>query len=469
MTHHMIIDGEATEGAGSFDVINPATGDVLGQGPTASQEQVTAAIEAARRAQPAWAARSSEERAAMLNQVADVFEANAAALAELITKEQGKPLSGPGSMFEMEAAVGFTRVPAMLDLPPEVVFEDETRVDELHYDPLGVVAAIAPWNWPVMIAVWQIMPAVRMGNTVVIKPSELTPLGTLELVRLINTVLPPGVVNAVSGDGEVGSWLVSSSDVDKIMFTGSVATGKKVAAAASASLTRTTMELGGNDPAIIMGDVDPAAIAEGLFWGSFINMGQTCACAKRLYVHDDVYDAVVDGLVSLAEAMPMGDGLEEGNVLGPIQNKAQFDKVASFVDQAKASGATIRTGGAPMEGNGYFYPITIVTDICDDALLVAEEQFGPAIPVIRFSDNEEAIAKANADELGLGASVWSSDVEQAKAVAKRLQAGTVWINQHGAVHPMVPFGGAKGSGFGVEFGVDGLKAVTQPKALSTAK
>lgn len=303
----------------------------------------------------------------------------------------------------------------------------------------------------------------------VIKPSEYTSIGTLEMVRLIAEVLPPGVLNTVSGTGEVGGWLVENPDVDKIMFTGSSATGAKIAAAAARNLTPTTIELGGNDAAIVLPDADPKAIAMDLFWGAFLNMGQTCACAKRLYVPDALHDAVVAELKAIAEAMPMGDGAQPGIAMGPIQNRMQFDKVRRLVDEARAGGATIVCGGEPRAGAGNFYPLTLVTDIADGASLVDEEQFGPVLPVIRYRDIDDAIAQANRVDVGLGASVWGTDIEQARAVASRIEAGTVWINQHGAIHPMVPFGGVKGSGWGLEFGIDGLKAVTQPQVISLKK
>jgi acyl-CoA reductase-like NAD-dependent aldehyde dehydrogenase len=376
----------------------------------------------------------------------------------------------PGARFEAWGCEVWTQVPASLDMPVEVAFEDETRRDEVHRKPFGVIAAaIAPWNWPLLIAIWQIIPSLRAGNTVVIKPSEYTSIGTLEMVRLIAEVLPPGVLNTVSGAGDVGALLVENRDVDKVMFTGSNATGARIAAAAARNLTPTTMELGGNDAAIVLPDADPKAIAMGLFWGAFLNMGQTCACAKRLYVPESLHDAVVAELKGLAESMPMGNGMEPGIAIGPIQNRMQYDKVVSLVEDAKANGATIVCGGKETGGAGNFYPVTLVTNIADGVSLVDEEQFGPVLPIIKYKDVESAIASANRLDAGLGASVWSSDLEKAKSVASRVQAGTVWINQHGAIHPMVPFGGVKGSGWGVEFGVDGLKSVTQPQVISVKK
>ena len=474
-TYDNIVNGRPVASARTFESRDPATGEVLGRVPVSSAEQVAAAVAAAKAAQPAWAARPDAERQALLMKVAETIKANADYLARWVTREQGKPLGGvgpdqvPGARFEIWGCEVWTQVPASLPLEAETVFEDDTRRDELHRKPYGVIAAIAPWNWPLLIAIWQIVPSLRAGNTVVIKPSEYTSIGTLELVRLIAEVLPPGVLNTVSGAGEVGALLVDNPDVDKIMFTGSSATGARIAAAAARHLTPTTMELGGNDAAIVLPDADPKAMAMGLFWGAFLNMGQTCACAKRLYVPESLHDAVVAELRALATAMPMGNGLDEGVVMGPIQNRMQFEKVVSLVDQARAGGATIVCGGEAPAGPGNFYPLTIVTDIADGASLVDQEQFGPVLPVIKYRDVEDAIASANRLDAGLGASVWSRDVERARAVAARLQAGTVWINQHGMIHPMVPFGGTKGSGWGVEFGVDGLKAVTQAQVISIKK
>ncbi|WP_343606464.1 aldehyde dehydrogenase family protein [Fluviicola sp.] len=468
-TYKFMIDGKLMDSEQSFEVRNPATGEVIGSAAVSTPADVERAVQSAKAAQKSWAAKSDEDRKKILLDVAQVLNDNAAYLAEWITKEQGKPLAGPGSLFEMQACVGWTQVPASLDLPVEVVFEDDTRRDELHRKPLGVVGAISPWNWPLMIAIWQIAPSLRAGNTVVLKPSEYTTIGTLEMVRLMNTVLPAGVLNVVSGDGSIGALLIENKDVNKIMFTGSTKTGRKIIDASKGNMARLTLECGGNDPAIVLPGTDAAKIAGDLFWGAFINMGQTCACAKRLYVHENDYEAVIGALDAVAAQMPMGNGLSEGIVLGPVQNKMQFDIVKGLVDDAKANGARIVRGGEPLGGDGYFYPITLVADIDNGTRLVDEEQFGPVLPIIKYKTIEEAIEKANDSESGLGASVWGTDLNEAARVAKQIVSGTVWINQHGAIHPMVPFGGAKDSGYGVEFGVEGLKAVTQPQIISIKK
>jgi acyl-CoA reductase-like NAD-dependent aldehyde dehydrogenase len=449
------------------EVLDPATGEVVGRVADRTADDVDAAVARVRAAQPAWAARPDAERIELLLRAADAVEAAAEPLAELLSREQGKPLDGPNARFEVGACAAWLRATAATELPVETVVDDgETRA-ELHYRPVGVVGAIGPWNWPMMITVWQVAPALRMGNTVVVKPSEYTPLSVLALVHVLNGVLPADVLTVVAGGREVGARLSAHPDVDKLMFTGSTATGQAIIRSSADTVKRLTLELGGNDAGIVLPDVDPQAIAEGLFWGAFINTGQTCAALKRLYVHTDVYDEVCAALVEVARAMPMGRGLDEGTVLGPLQNRAQYEVVARLVDAARDSGARILLGGDPdPDAPGHFYPTTLVADVDDDNPLVAEEQFGPALPIVRYDDVEEAIAMANRLDVGLGASVWGRDRDAARAVAARLQAGTVWINSHGGVHPMIPFGGVKQSGYGLEFGVEGLKAVAVPQVIN---
>ncbi|CAG7607680.1 aldehyde dehydrogenase family protein [Leucobacter soli] len=450
------------------EVRDPATDELIGTAPVQDVADLESAIDRAEAAQKSWAALGDAERSAYLHKAADAIKAAAEPLAELLSREQGKPLNGPNARFEVGGCEVWTRTAADTPLPVEVVIDDESGYAEMHYRPIGVVGAISPWNWPMMISIWQIAPSLRMGNTVVIKPAETTTLSVLALVTVMNQVLPEGVLNIVTGPGRtVGDALTRSPKIGKIMFTGSTPVGKRIIEASAGNVTRLTLELGGNDAGIVLPDADPAAIAEDLFWGGFINTGQTCAALKRLYVHDSIYDDVVKHLVEFAKNVPMGVGLDENNVLGPLQNRAQFDVVDGLVKAAKESGATVALGGDPdYDAPGNFYPTTIVTDIDPHNPLVVEEQFGPALPIIRYSDLDEAVALANELEVGLGSSVWSSDRSKALAVASRLQAGTTWINSHGGLHPMVPFGGAKQSGYGREFGVMGLKAVAEPHVIS---
>ncbi|KGF20014.1 aldehyde dehydrogenase [Arthrobacter sp. HMSC06H05] len=450
------------------EIKDPATGELVGYAPEPTVEDLDRAVVKAREAQKSWAAKSFEERANVMMAVADALDENAEQLAQLLSREQGKPLNGPNARFEVGACSAWLRATAAIEVKPEVLFDDESGKAELHWRPLGVVGAVGPWNWPMMITMWQIAPNLKMGNATVIKPSEYTPLSVLAMVSVMNRVLPEGLVQVIAGGRDVGEAFTAHKDIDKIMFTGSIETGKAIAKASAETLKRVTLELGGNDAGIVLDDVDPAAIAEDLFWGAFINTGQTCAALKRLYVPDSIYDEVVEELRKVAEAMPMGVGLGEENVLGPLQNQMQLDVVKRLVQAAKDGGARIVTGGEerPADEAGFFYPATLVADIDNDNPLVAEEQFGPALPIIRYTDVEEAIEMANGLEVGLGSSVWSSNRERALEVANRLEAGTTWINKHGAIDPRMPFGGAKQSGYGVEFALEGLKEVAQPHVIN---
>ncbi len=329
------------------EIFDPATGDVVGHAPDGTVADLDQAVSTARAAQPLWAALSDTERADVLLRAADAIEAAAEPLAELLSREQGKPLNGPNARFEVGACAAWLRATAATDLPGGPVFDDGEVHAEIHYRPVGVVGAIGPWNWPMMITVWQIAPALRMGNSAVVKPSEYTPLSVLALGEVLNSVLPDGVLTVVSGDGELGARLSSHPDIDKLMFTGSTATGQAIIRSSADTVKRLTLELGGNDAGIVLPNVDPVAIAEGLFWGAFINTGQTCAALKRLYVHTDVYDEVCSALVDMAQGMPMGRGLDEQNVLGPLQNQAQYDVVARLVEAAQDAGAKILLGATP--------------------------------------------------------------------------------------------------------------------------
>ncbi|WP_432511488.1 aldehyde dehydrogenase family protein [Kineococcus sp. SYSU DK001] len=457
------------EGEGE-EIFEPATGRLLGRAPRHTVDDLERALAAAGSAQAAWAGLGHAERSARLNRIADRIDAQAEALARLLAREQGKPLNGPNARFEVGACSAWLRAAAATVLEEEVVVDDGQQVSVLTYRPLGVVAAVGPWNWPLMITVWQVAPSLRMGNTVVVKPSEFTPLSVLALISIFAEELPEGVLTAVAGGRDVGARLVAHPAVRKIMFTGSTATGRKIVESSGANLARLTLELGGNDAGIVLPDADPAAIAQDLFWGAFINTGQTCAALKRLYVHESIHDEVVAALAEVAKAMPMGPSLDEDSVLGPVQNSMQFDVVAGLVEDARQRGGTIVTGGAPATDLGpLFYPITLVTGLHDGDPLVDQEQFGPALPIVKYTDVEDAIASANRLDVGLGGSVWSSDPARAQEVADRIEAGTVWINAHGNVHPMAPFGGVKSSGYGLEFGVEGLKHVAVPKVVTRRK
>jgi acyl-CoA reductase-like NAD-dependent aldehyde dehydrogenase len=458
--YELIIAGEKVATSEHMEIRDPATGDLVGECPVATRADLDRAVAAARDAYKSWSRSSDEERKAAVGRIADTIHANMEELAELLTREQGKPLNGMGSRFELHGAEAWARHTGSLDLPVEVLSDDESGRVELHRKPLGVVGSITPWNFPVLIAIWHIVPAIRTGNTVVLKPSPYTPLSTIRLVELLNEVLPKGVLNVVAGRDDLGQMMTEHPDIQKIVFTGSCATGKRVMQTASTTLKRVTLELGGNDAGIVLPDANPQEIAERLFWGAFINNGQTCAALKRLYVPDNIYEDLCQALVDYAGNVTVGHGLDENSVLGPIQNKMQFDKVVELVEDAKRSGARVLCGGEAPGGDGFFYPVTIVADASDGMRIVDEEQFGPVLPVIRYTDLEDAIERANGLDVGLGGSAWSSDAEKARQVAARLECGTAWINNHGAIKPFAPFGGVKGSGLGVEFGKLGLEEYT---------
>jgi acyl-CoA reductase-like NAD-dependent aldehyde dehydrogenase len=460
-----IVNGRPIAASSHIAVTSPSTGEVAGFMPAGTRQDLDKAIAAARSAFATWSVRPDAERQKLCLAIGEKIAANSEELARLLTLEQGKPLNGLGSRWEIGGARAWNDYTASLGISTEVLQDNNEGRVELHRKPIGVVGSITPWNFPVLIAIWHIIPAIRVGNTVVIKPSPNTPLATIRLVELMNEVLPGGVVNVVAGDDDLGAAMSSHPGIDKMVFTGSAPTGRKIMASAAETLKRLTLELGGNDAAIVLPDVNPKEIAEGLFWGAFINNGQTCACIKRLYVHDSIYDEVCEALKGLAATIKVGDGVLEDSILGPIQNKMQFDKVCSYVEDARHRGARILTGGQPLGGSGYFFPITLVADATHGMPLVDEEQFGPVLPIIRYTDLDEVIAQANDNPNGLGGSIWSRDVAKARDLARRLECGTAWVNKHGAIQPNAPFGGVKQSGIGTEFGQEGLHQNTTVQTI----
>ena len=465
----LIIGGRKVATKGTFGVINPANEQVLAQCPRATREQLDEAVKAATAAFATWSRTPDAERAAACTRVEQVITEHAEELARLLTQEQGKPLNGDGSRFELGGTAAWAGHAATLSLQDVVIQDDaQARIVQTR-KPVGVVGSITPWNWPLMIAIWHVMPAIRIGCTVVIKPSSYTPLSTLRMVELVNQVLPPGVLNCVTGRGELGQWMTEHPGIRKIVFTGSIDVGKQVMSHSAGSVKRLTLELGGNDAGIVLDDADPAAIAPGIIMGAFLNNGQTCAALKRLYVHEKVHDALCEKLVAGLAAIPMGDGLDEATLQGPLQNRAQFEYVQELLADARRQGGRVLCGGDIPDRPGYFMPYTLVADVSDGMRIVDEEQFGPLLPIIRYSDLDDVIRRANALETGLGGSVWSSDPERAAAVAAQLECGTAWVNAHAAIAPHVPFGGVKCSGVGVEFGEEGLKEYTTIQVVNVVK
>jgi len=460
-----LIDGRLVAGNAMLEVINPATGRAFALCPDASQTDLHGAVAAARRAFPAWAALGFEERRARITAFADRITAAAGELAPLLTREHGKPVDQ--ARMELSVAGHHMKQLAALDLPEQVLRDDERGKVRLRYHPLGVVGAIAPWNFPVALAMHKVAQALYTGNTLVLKPSPFTPLTTLAVARLGADIFPAGVLNVLAGGNDLGAWMTAHPDIDKISFTGSVATGKKVLASASATLKRVTLELGGNDATLVLDDADLDAAAAGIARSGFYNCGQICMAIKRVYVAESVRDALLEKLVARVGAFKVGPGEEPGMDMGPIQNRAQFDKVKAYLEDAvRQPGAQVLTGGGVRAGEGYFIEPTIIAGLDENVPLVAEEQFGPVLPVLTFASVEEAIGRANNSRFGLGASVWSRDEARAQDVAERLMAGTVWINRHGLNESDVPFGGMKDSGYGREHGVLGIRSYQELQVVS---
>ncbi len=463
--YKLLINGRLEDGDSTMNVINPATEEVLAACPRASKAQLDKAVAAAKAAFPAWSRTPIEERKKKLLAIADIFEANAAELGRILTQEQGKPLGD--AMGEAFASAAFYRYFASLDLPMKVIEDSAGKKVEAYRKPLGVVGAIIPWNFPLILLTIKLAPALLAGNTLIIKPAPTTPLSTLKFCELIKDVLPPGVVNVITDANDLGGELAKHPDVRKIAFTGSTATGKKVMASVADTLKRITLELGGNDAGIVLDDVDPKTAAPKIFHGAFQNSGQVCVAMKRLYVHESIYDEMCDELVALAKAAVVGDGLQQGTQLGPLQNRMQYDKVKALIEETRKHG-TVLAGGEPPE-KGFFIRPTIVRDIVEGTRLVDEEQFGPVLPIIKYSDPEDALARANASPYGLGGSIWSSNPARAHKLAERMDAGTVWINQHVDLGPHIPFGGSKQSGLGTEMGEEGLLEFTQLQVINEAR
>jgi acyl-CoA reductase-like NAD-dependent aldehyde dehydrogenase len=466
--YEMTIGGRPVTAASYREVRNPADGSIVGLCPAGTPQHLDQAVAAAAAALPGWRARTGAQRREACETIARVLTENARELAELVTREQGKPLKGLGSEFELGGCAAWASYTASLDLPAKLIEASAGRRVEMHRAPVGVVGSITPWNWPLLIAIWHLVPALRTGNTVVIKPSPFTPLGTLRMVELLAHELPPGVLNVVAGDDELGAALSRHAGIRKVVFTGSAATGRKVMASAAPTLKHLTLELGGNDAGIVLPDADVEKLVEPLFWGAFINSGQTCAALKRLYVHESIHDRLCAALVAYGRNVTVGDGMSESSQLGPLQNERQLEKVIDLVDDARRRGGKVLLGGERMRGPGYFYPVTLVTNVANGIRLVDEEQFGPALPIIRYSDVEQAVSWANDSDYGLAASVWGTDPRATSSVAQRLEAGTVYINKHAEVAPNVPFGGIKGSGLGIEFAEEGLAAYTNIKIVNAA-
>jgi len=467
-TYANLIGGEMVTTDATLDVVNPATEQVIAQVPACGKDELDRAVDAARAAFKSWRKTTPEERQKVVLGIAAAIKDNADELFRLLTSEQGKPHAQ--AQQEIYGAAGLAKAQAGLTLDDVINQDDDTRLSRTRRVPVGVVGGIVPWNFPIMMAIQKIVPDLVAGCTIVLKPSPFTPLTTLRIAELIKDVVPAGTVNIITGEDSLGPLITEHPGIDKITFTGSTATGKKIMEGAARDLKRITLELGGNDASIVLPDADVEKVAEQLFWSSFSNAGQVCIAAKRIYIHEDIYDDLSKAIADYAKGVTVGDGSQQGTGVGPIQNRKQFERVCELIQDAKDKGYNFLTGGdTDPSGTGYYVPITILDNPPEDARIVAEEQFGPVMPLMKFSSVDEAIARANASEYGLAGAIWSKDTDAAVEIAEQLETGTVWINEFMHLSPFAPFGGHKQSGFGAEYGIDGLKEFTYPQVITVKR
>ena len=463
-----LIDGEMVDNGEWLEVLNPANEQVVGRVPACGKDELDRAVAAARRAFKEWKKTPQEERQKVVQGIAAAIKGNADELYRLLTSEQGKP--HPQAQQEIYGAAGLAAAQSTLTLDDVISQDDDTRLSRTRRVPVGVVGGIVPWNFPIMMAIQKIVPALVAGCTIVLKPSPFTPLTTLRIAELIKDVVPAGTVNIITGEDTLGPLITEHPDIDKITFTGSTATGKKIMAGASGDLKRITLELGGNDASIVLPDADVEKVAEQLFWSSFSNAGQVCIAAKRVYIHKDIYDDLSKAIAAYANTVVVGDGSQQGTGVGPIQNKKQYERVLELIQDAKDNGYKFLTGGEKdPSGTGYYVPITILDNPPEDARIVAEEQFGPVMPLLKFDTIDEVIERANNSDYGLAGAVWTKDTDKGVEIAEQLETGTVWINEFMHLSPFAPFGGHKQSGFGAEYGVDGLKEFTYPQVITVKR
>ncbi|MEJ8847615.1 aldehyde dehydrogenase family protein [Variovorax rhizosphaerae] len=462
-TFRPLSNGQLLDLAGTLSVLDPATEEVLARVADCTQQVLDATVQAAQAAFESWRHTTQAERRERVEALAARLKEHADELALLLTREQGRPLAM--AKAEVLGCVQWLRAFAQMELPVTERTDKAGMTWTTRRVPLGVVAAIAPWNFPLMLACWKLAPALMAGNTVIVKPSPFTPLTTLRMGELAADLFPAGVVNVLCGGDALGPRMTSHPGIAKVAFTGSTATGRRVMASAAPTLKHVTLELGGNDAAIVMPDVDVPKTARKLFMGAFLNSGQVCVAAKRIYVHDAIYEAFAQAFAAAAKAAPMGAGTQEGVMLGPVQNRPQYERVKELIAATRDAGHSFLAGGDVPEGPGYFIPPTVVDNPPDDARVVVEEPFGPIVPLLRFSDVDEVVRRANDSEFGLGGSVWSGDVAQAKAIGARLETGTVWINSVQLLDPLSPFAGRKQSGIGVENGIEGLLEFTAVQTM----
>lgn len=466
-TCQVTVNGKGLDVAQSFEVLNPATEEVLGHAPDCGTAELDAAVAAARAAFPAWRATPLAARQESVRRLGSLLVEHQEELKRLLTAEHGKPLQA--ALIDVLGGAHWANAYANMDVATEITEDSDERRVEVRRVPIGVVGALAPWNFPVMMMMMKVAPALVTGNTVVLKPSPFTPLTSLRIAELAREIFPAGVLNVISGGDHLGPLMTEHPGIDKITFTGSSATGRRVMASAASGLKRITLELGGNDAAIVLPDVDVDHVAQQIFNSAFGNSGQICVAAKRIYIHKDIYDKFAAAMVDLAKAAKVGDGSEQGVDFGPVQNKQQYARLKGLIEDAKANGYKFLVGGETSDAPGYFIPLSLIDNPPEDSRIVQEEQFGPVLPLLKFDNIDDVVRRANDSIYGLGGSVWSADAEEALAIGSQLETGNVWVNQTQAIYAHSPFGGHKASGIGVESSLEGLLAYTNAQTVVVNK
>jgi len=462
-----IVDGKQRSANSFHHGVNPATKEELWDVPVATQQDVNDAVAAGKKAFITWSQTPIEKRKELMGKFVALYSNYEQEFADLLCKEAGKPRSFATN--EVASVKQMISHHATLNLPVEK-FEDDEKIVTTRYIPLGVVGAICPWNFPLTLSSGKIAPALLSGCTIIVKPSPFTPYTALKLVELAQEIFPPGVVQVLGGDDKLGPMLVDHPDIAKISFTGSIATGKRIMAACAKSLKRITLELGGNDPCIVMPDVNLDAVVPEITIGSFWNSGQVCVATKRVYVHESIYKEFLAKMVAFTKNIKVGPSDEPDVLLGPIQNAMQYEKVQEFLADSKKNGYKFALGEPEVQSSkGYFIQPTIIDNPPNDSRIIQQEPFGPILPLQPWSDLEEVIERANNTNTGLGASVWSKDVAAGEKIASRLQAGNVFVNSWTKPTPQAFFSGHKESGIGGEWGNTGVLAYCNAHAIHVYK